>query len=299
MRRRGTMLAAGLLIAATGCQLPQRFSGKAGVHIGSTRIGLALLPADFYALHPQLEKLFDGPVLFDPGLTVEGIAQHLRAGRIQFAILHPAEYCGMKDASSLEPIAAAQFEGGATTQKGLIVTKNDSSIKNVTECKGKRFAFGPAKDMLYDYAARTALIQQAVGEGDIVRELIPPFTLTGRIHLGSGLDVAKAVAFDATIPAGVVDEATFNGLPATGGSFLTSPSRDMFRVLGVTPPVPGQIVLAGPKTDPVMVEKMKQYLIGRVKSEEQVKSQLKVAGFGDVDVDAFLVARKMVTELGK
>lgn len=297
------MLAAACLLLAAGCQLGGRVSefdpSKKAVHIGTTRINIlgTMLPSDFYALHPQLESLFASPVLFDQGITLEGIAQHLRNGSFQFAILSSGEFSLIKDPAGLEAVASGLFEKGGATQKGLVVCKKDSKIEKIADLKGKRFAFGPAKDLLYDYAARNALQYGGVADKDLLRELVPPYTLTGRIHLGSGADVAKTVAFDLTVPAGVIDEATFNAMPEKGGSFLSGPSRDMFRVIGVTDPVPGMIVLAGPKSDPVMVQKMRTFLIGKVKSDPQICQQLKVSGFSEPDMTAYQLARQLVARL--
>ena len=288
-----------ILASLTGCQAPGRVAilAKPGIHIGSTRIGLFLLPADFYALHPKLEHLFNAPVLFDPDVSGEAIAQHLVAGRRHFGILSGGEFASIKDPQKLEIVAVAIGDDGSPTHKGLIIASTKSGVASIADLKGKRFAFGPGGDLTMDVAARAALRDGGVSESDLAREIpIPPVSFSPQLHLASGLDVAKAVAFDAGIPAGAVDQGTFDKLPATGGNFLAGPSRDMYTVLGETQPMPGMVVVSGPKTDAVFVQKMRAFLLERVKpaTEPDICKQLKVAGFVNPESDLFKTARAMI-----
>lgn len=288
------------LVPLCGCQVG-RFSLKADpIHIGTTRLpilGAVLVPGEYLALQANLEKLYDRAVLLEPGLSPSGIASHLAAGRHQFAILTATEYASITDVSNLELVAAGVGEGGSQMYKGLILASAKSDVQSLADVRGKRFAFGPAKDLLLDYAAHTALSDAGVSDKDIKDEIPLPPLFAKRIHLANSGDIAKTIAFDGGVPAGVVDEATYKALPDSGGSFLTGPSKDLFRQLGETPAVPGMIVVAGIKADPVTVQKMKAFLLERVRpdKEPEICKQMKVSGFADPDRAAYEAARRLAS----
>ncbi|MCK6482570.1 MAG: PhnD/SsuA/transferrin family substrate-binding protein [Phycisphaerae bacterium] len=287
-----------LLTAAclAGCQ--QRFSFKPAVHVGSTKapvIGLVFVPQEYLALQARLEELFDTHVLFDPGLSADAILQQLAEGRWQFAILSAGEYLGATPRQGVQPLAVSICPNDRPTMHGLLVARKDSGVNQISDCKGKRFAFGPAGDLLYDYAARAALNNAGVADSDLARELLPQFVVSGRLHLGGrGAEVARVVAFDPTVPAGVIDEIAFARLPESGGNVIMGPSRDMFTIIGSTLDVPDQIVLAGAGVDPVMSEKLRNYFIKRIKDEPKVCEQMGVRGFVEPSAGVLETARQLV-----
>ncbi|MCK6457757.1 MAG: phosphate/phosphite/phosphonate ABC transporter substrate-binding protein [Phycisphaerae bacterium] len=279
----------------SGCQLGARVVGfGTAVHVGSSRLGsISLLPAEFYALHPELEKLFGQPVVFDTVLSGRTMGKQLAAGHLHYAFLTAAEYAELPSDAAPELLAAAVNKKGETKRNAIIVANARSNVKALADLKGQRFAFGPAKDMLLDRAAVAVLQKAGVTLADIKKE-IPPFSLSGRLNVGGGSpEIAKIVAFDAGVPGGVIDEITYNDLPASGGSLLGGPSRDMFRVLGETEPMPEMVVAASPKADPVKVAMLKNYLISNVKNKPDICKQLGVTGFAEPDAAAFEAVRRL------
>jgi len=280
------------LAVFAGCQGGARLSGNA-VHVASTKLGtLMLLPSDYMALHPELEKLFNQPVVFDTYLSGEVIGKQLDSNHAQFAILTAREYVQMPAGTKVELVAAGQNASGKTSREGLIVAKSSSTLQSPADCKGQRFCFGPKGDLLLESATLVTLEQSGVRSDDIKKEL-PPFSLDGRLHAGNSVEVAKLVAFDNGIMCGVVDEVTFNALPATGGSLLTGASRDQLRVIGHTAPVPELVVVASPKTDPVKVQLLREYLLTKAKSNADVCKQMGVTGFAAADETMYTDARKL------
>jgi len=281
--------------AVAGCQARVPF--QRSIHVGSTKapvIGLIFVPADYLALQPKLESLFGGPVLFDPALGAEDIAQHLEQGDWQFGIFSAGEYAGIADKPGLAPVAMAMGEHGQTTMKAFIVAARNSSVKSMADCKGKRFAFGPAGDLLYDHAARESLTSAGVPASELTREVLPPHLVSGRLNLSSGMEIAKVVAFDVTVPAGVVDEVTFAALPETGGSLIAGPSKDQFTLIGGTQSVPGPIVVASTKASPEDVEKLRSFLTLNVANDPMICKQMKVKGFVDPDLNAYAAAARLI-----
>jgi ABC-type phosphate/phosphonate transport system substrate-binding protein len=286
---------AAVLAFITGCQGGARVAsiGKPAVHVGSTKIGAVLLPAEFRALHPELEKLFNQPVVFDPYLNGEMIGKQLDGGYIQFAVLTAREYAETPVDSKAELVASGLNSDGKPARKGLIIAKASSNLQTVADCKGQRFAFGPANDLLLDNAARAALEKAGVTPADLKKEL-PPLSLDGRLHCPFGAaDVAKNVAFDGGIACGVIDEMTWNAMPATGGSILAGASKDQLRVIGETEAVAELVVVASPKTDPAKVQLLREYLLSGVKSNPEVCKQMGVSGFGAADSTLYSDARKL------
>jgi ABC-type phosphate/phosphonate transport system substrate-binding protein len=293
MKRNPGLLSLTVMLASAGCQSHLANIGQESIHIGSTKMGVLLLPAEYRALHPELEKIFDQPVLFDPHLNGRLIGKQLAAGRLEYAFLSSREYAEIPEGTRMELVCSAINAEGRTARKALIVAKSTSDVQTLADCRGQRFAFGPEGDLLLDHATVAALKKAGVAVSDLRREL-PPLSLTGRLHaVGGSGDVAKAVAFDLTIPCGVVDEITFKSLPETGGSMLSGPSRDQFRVLGETEPVPEMVVVAGPKADPAKTLLLKNFLIARAKENEAICQQMGVAGFAEPDAKAYAESRKL------
>ncbi len=302
MSRRSLRLSAGacLILAAmpsAGCQLGARVAGlgRPTIHIGTTRVGtLTLLPAEFYALQPELEKLFDQPVVFDSQFSGTMIGKQLAAGHLDFAFLSPREYAEIPEDTRMSLLATALNRGGKPAREALLIASAKSDVQGPADCRGKRFAFGPANDLLLDRAARDALRKAGVGPADLAREL-PPLSMTGRLNvLGGSPEIAKLVAFDALIPCGVIDEITYHALPETGGSLLAGPSRDMLRVIGRTEAVPEMVVVAGSRTDPAKVGMLQQFLIERVRNLPTVCKQMDVTGFEKAEPEAYAAARLLM-----
>lgn len=282
-----------LLVSAAGCQSRIAGIGQRGVHFGSTRVGAFLLPAEYRALHPKLEKLFNQPVLFDPQIDGKSIGRQLAAGHLDFAFLTPGEYVSIPEETRVELVAAGVNASGKPSRKAMIVVKATGTAAALSELKGSRFAFGPSGDLLLDDAATAALRKGGLDPKQLLLEL-PPLSLTGRLNvLGGSPEIAKAVAFDPLVSGGVVDEVTFDGLPATGGSLLAGPSKDQFKVLGETDAVPEIVVVAGSKADPTRVQLLREFLVAQVKSDADVCKQLGVSGFAEPSAELYADARKL------
>jgi hypothetical protein len=280
-------------ILALGCQ--NRLAD--GIDFGTTKapvISVVFVPAEYRALQAGMESLFEAPVRFNT-TNAAGIAFQLNDGRWPYAILSAAEYASLpeEDVSKLNALAMGVFPDGQPTRSGVIVANVNSKVNVLADCRGKRFAFGPHKDLLLDYAARAALRNAGVQEADLTREL-PPISITGRLNLGSAMDVLRIVAFDLTVHAGVVDAATFAKLPDTGGNFVTGPSKDMYRIIGTTDRIPGPIVLASPTADAVQTQKLQNFLLTHVSKDETICAQLGLKGFRAFDGKLYTAARRLI-----
>jgi ABC-type phosphate/phosphonate transport system substrate-binding protein len=274
------------------------------VQIGSTKADLFGLPPEFRALHPQLERCFDQAVRFRAQPDGAALGQQLCQGGIAFAFMSAGEYAAVEQPGKLTLLASGVNAIGKTFRKAYLVVKAGSHVKTVADCRGKRFAFGVYGDVLTDVAARRALEQAGVPPGDLLRE-IPLLTglLEGQLHrieydgrLYLRGEAATKIASDLTVNAGVIDQVTYEQMPATGGNLITGPSKDQFKIVGETPAIPEMVVVAGPAADPELVEKFREFLLQDVIDDELVCRQLGVSGFSPPDRAAYDALRDFLAE---
>lgn len=284
-----------LLTPLVGCQQSGTVAGKRVVQFASTKADLFGVPAEYRALHIGLEKSLESPVAFMAQPNGMAVGVQLEQGNIPFGILTASEYAQIEDPSKLTLVACAVNELGKTSRRGHIVVKANSHLKTISDCAGKRFAFGKHKDLLSDYGARAALAKAGVPSDKILPEVVPTtvaLPIDGRLYCGDS--VPGLVVWDLTINAGVIDEIAFNKLPETGGNPITGVSRDQFEIVGETAEIPEMVVVAGPAADPAMVEKLKSYLMNNAKEDDAVCKQLGIKGFAAADSSTYDAVRELV-----
>lgn len=221
------------------------------------------------------------------------IRVHLGTGRVAVAIVDAAEYAEVSRGDNSTVLAVAVNPAGNTERVGLIITQANSPIQSLADLKGKRFDFGPKGDALLDVGAACTLWKAGVKREDIQKD-----KLLGEYRHLNSQEVAKAVAY-AKSAAGIVDEAEYRKWPETGGSLLLGTvSKDQFRILHRTIPVPEMIVLASEKADPVLVEKIHKYFVEEVNRKQlAVLSWLGVKGFRAATAEQFAPFVKLVNEV--
>lgn len=286
-------LALVLVLSAAGCA---QKGGPAGegrmVQIGSTRADLFGLPAEYRALHPRLEECLGCMVRFQPQPDGAAIGKQLAIGNLAYAVMSAGEYAEVNDREGLTLLAGGVNALGQTSRKAYLVVKAGSHVKTISDCAGKRFAFGTHGDMLTDFAARSALENAGVPVKKLLLELLPPpLSMDGRLYRGN--EAPKDIAFDLTVNAGVIDEITYSKMPDKGGNLITGPSKDQFTIVGETVPVPEIVVVAGRAADPQLTAKLKTFLLEKVKGDKLICEQLGVQGFAEPDQAAYDAVRSL------
>lgn len=271
------------------------------VQVGTTKASLFGPPAEYRALQPRLEDVFEGPVVFTPQPDGPAIATQLDLGNLEFAILSAKEYCSIKDPGNLRMLATAINPIGTTSRKAYIVVRAGSSIQKIDELKGKRFAFGTHGDLLTDDAVQAALKKAGLQLQDLATELLPPpIAYDGRLYAGN--EAANKVALPLLrgdvipISAGVIDEVAWDAMPASGGNVITGPARDDLRVIGETMAVPEMVVVAGPKATQTDAEAMQQFLLNKAGSDANICKQMGIKGFAQPDEDSYNLARLLLKQ---
>lgn len=275
-----------VMLLAVGCQATPGKTGRV-VQIGTTKADLFGVPAEYRALHVDLEKQFNSPVSFSAQPNGTAIGQQLDMGNVPFAVLSAEEYAAVEDSSKLTLLASGVNSLGKTSRQAHIVVRANSHVKTISDCAGKRFAFGAYKDPLTDIAARKALEQAGVPMKKILPEILPPpLAFEGRLYVSP----AKSW-FDLTVNAGVIDEIDYNKMPEKGGNPITGPSKDQFKIVGETAAIPEIVVVAGPAADPQMTETLKNYLLNDAKANEKLCKDLNITGFAPADRAAYDAVR--------
>ncbi len=99
--------------------------------------------------------------------TYEKGLEDLVEGRVDFARLGPASYVLGKDANPGLTILAMENSKGSKTFNGIIAVGKDSPIQDVSELKGKSFAFGDDQSTIGRYLSQLYLMEHGVRAGDL------------------------------------------------------------------------------------------------------------------------------------
>ena len=284
------------LFSATGCQQSATEGDLKGmVSIGTTKADLFGMPAEYRALHAALEHELGRPVRFNPQGNGAAIGHQLEQGNMNYAILTAAEYAALPDSAKVTLVAAGINGMGKSSRVAYFIARSsDNRFKSISDCADKRFAFGSYGDPLTDVAARKTLESNGVPMKKILLEVLPPpLSMEGRLYANNA---ASAISLDLTVNAGVIDEAMWNKLPDTGGNPLTGPSKDQFRIIGQTPPIPEMVIVAGPSADAGMTAKLKEFLLHGAKNDKKLCEQLNVTGFAEPDKAAYDSAASMISK---
>jgi ABC-type phosphate/phosphonate transport system substrate-binding protein len=282
------------MLWVAGCSQGNGLSAEQSiVQVGSTKAALFGPPAEFRALHPRLETCFGRPVRFRAQPNGQALATQLQQGHIHYAIMSAAEYASAENTGALSLVATGVNALGRTARTALLVVKADSKLRNLADCRGQRFAFGTHGDLLTDLAVQRALETAGVPVKELLTELLPPpLAFEGRLYLKN--DVARMIANDLTLNAGVIDELYYSKMPATGGDLITGPSTDQFRVVGRTMSVPELVVVAGPGADPSLTTKLADSLLNQLDGDDPACKQLGIQGFRMADKEAYETVRLLL-----
>lgn len=129
-------------------------------------------PTDVYnKFHPILEHVskklseqLDRQIKIELiiGKNYDVTVNQLVRGEIDFARLGPASYINAKNANPGIQIVAMELKKGKKIFYGIIFARKDSSINNLEDLKGKRFAFGNKESTIGRYLAQRALLLNGV-----------------------------------------------------------------------------------------------------------------------------------------
>lgn len=139
--------------------------------------------------------------------TYAGGIDDISTGKVDFSRLGPASYIKAK---SLQPdihILALEAKNGQKLFRGVIAVAENSSIKDVADLKGKRFAFGDKRSTIGRYLVQLYLFEKQLQAAD----------LAYYEYLGRHDKVGAAVA-SGQFDAGALKQSTYKRLVDNGAA---------------------------------------------------------------------------------
>lgn len=127
------------------------------------------------------------------------------SGRVDFTRLGPASYIQAKEMNPAISLLAMETHNGNKRFNGVICVKDDSSVKTISDLKGKKFAFGNQRSTIGRYLSQAYLVKHRIFAKD----------LESFEYLDRHDKVGYAVAYG-HYDAGALKESTFKKLVKKG-----------------------------------------------------------------------------------
>jgi phosphonate transport system substrate-binding protein len=222
------------------------------------------IPAEMYRelapLTRHLSRALKRPVVPKVSPNLEHAVQALAQGEVDFAYLTPVAYRRAHDLGGAQPVVTGLC-GRRGTMQLMIVVRADSPIRQVSELRGKRFAFGDPG----------ALLQRAV----VVGAGLPLAALAGHEFVGHYDEIARAVRageFDA----GILKDSTARRSQGQG-----------LRIVYTSPPLPGYAIAAGRHVPAALRRRVRDALLALNGDDPQERVVIKAL---DASYDGFAAA---------
>jgi len=137
--------------------------------------------------------------------SYEAGADLIISGAVDFMRLGPASYVKVKEQNPGITILAMEKKNGKKRFNGVIAVRTDSDITEVSQLRGRSFAFGSASSTLGRYFSQLYLMRHSIHAKD----------LSNYEYLGRHDKVGRAVG-SGLYDAGALEETTFAKLVAKG-----------------------------------------------------------------------------------
>lgn len=191
------------------------------------------------------------PVLL-PGYGL--VIEYLKMGKVDVAPLRSLEYMKAQQEAEVVPIVVPTIQGRAV-QKSVIITREDSGIRSLSDLKDKTFAF-VAKDSVAGYLAPQIVLRES--GIDLAKDL------RGVFFLGSSDKVFFSI-LNRKIDAGAIARPLYHYLSRR------SERGDQIVVLAQSPAIPQGAIVARKGLDENLIKKLKYLLVNFCSSEEGKK----------------------------
>lgn len=202
------------------------------------------------------------------GKNYDVTVSQLVRGEIDLARLGPASYINAKSANAGVQIVAMEQKKGKKIFYGIIFVRKDSSINNLEDLKGKRFAFGNKESTIGRYLAQRALLLNSVNAA-----MLGTYEYLGR-H-----DKVCAAVLAGDFDAGAAKEKTFLKYKEKGVGL-----REISRFPNVTKPW-----VARSNIDPIILKSFRKCLLEL--SDKKVLKSYGVTGFVEGSDEEYQIIR--------
>jgi len=206
----------------------------------------ATLIERFKPLMDYLEKGMEEDIQIRVGTSYADHIQAFARGEIDFAYFGPASFISLTTENKSYRLLGRLSFSGKDTFRGAIVIRENSSLKSLSELKGKRFAFGDPNSTLSNLVPKRMLQDAGVNLED----------LASYSNLKNHHNVALAVLLG-NYDAGGIKSEVFDEYKARG-----------LKVLQWTPDIPTHLFVAGPNLSAEKLKKLSQLMLNLQDSSE-------------------------------
>lgn len=203
----------------------------------------------------------------------------LTSGMFHLAVVSPLDYARLPERERFPVVAMAADEAGRTARPALMIVPTGSAIQSVEDLRGKTVAFGPSGDPRTHHAALELLVQHGLKKADLSLELLP---LPGSLkHMPTMRAVAQTV-INLSSDAGFIDQAAWEALPEHADN-AEDPAQDRLRVIAQTIALPDRLVLASPKLDEGLRQRVREILLAADREHPEALRPLHVLELSAAD----------------
>ena len=210
--RAAVAAAVSLLILISGAAIAKKDDGKLTLSIGLyTSTKPSAMVKEFRPILTQLEKKVSHKlgkpvrIRMQIAKNYQKGVDYLSSGKVDFARFGPATYVEAKTENPSIQILALESKNGAKVVNGIIATGLHSTIRRISDLRGKSFAFGDLQSTSGRYMAQKFLLKNGVSAKD----------LSSYEYLGRH-DIAGTKVGVGDFSAGAMSEATFRLLLSEG-----------------------------------------------------------------------------------
>jgi len=198
-------------------------------------------------------------------------------GRMDIAYLGPASYIKITHDYGDQVILTCLEINGSPFFHGMIIARQDSSIKNLSDLRDKKFAFGDPNSTMSHLVPRYLLFKAGV----------PVEKMKHHEFLGSHHNVALGV-LGGYYDAGGVKEGVYHEYKDRG-----------LKMLAKSPPIAEHLFVARKDLPPETIDKLRQLLVGL--KDTAILSSIKdsVTGMAEVKDDDYETLRTILKQFDK
>jgi phosphonate transport system substrate-binding protein len=185
-----------------------------------------------------LSKELNREIQIVVGKSYEDIADRYQKGEVDFGFMGPSLYALESEKGLVFPLARIVVDGKGTFQ-GVIIVKEDSPVKKISDLRGESFAFGDPESTLSHYMPHYMLMEQGIQLKD----------LSKYAFVGNHDNVAINVLQGNFVAGGLK--------PDVARKYLDKGLRE----LAISEPVPEHLFVAGLKLDEGIRQKITAALL--------------------------------------
>jgi len=183
------------------------------------------------------------------------LREQMEAGKVDIGSFSPFAYVDAVTGGKIKIIAQSILDHSAF-YKGLIITRTDSGVKELSDLKGKRFAFVDPKSASGYVYPRAMLIEKGFDPDKFFKEIV----------FAGGHDKVIVEVLEGTVEAGAIYD---GALSIAKGKGLKT---ENLATIASTDPIPHDAIVVKSDLDDGMTQKIQKALIDLEKSEDGKKA---------------------------